>query len=1113
MASPIQENPQNPYVSSVVRASAGSGKTYQLSRRFLFLVGAGASPSTILTVTFTKKAAAEMRARILDLAAKLLASFEERTQFEDQLALFYASRTNHNAPKPLSALETASRILASTQSLKISTIDSILLEWLKKFPFEASGEGALLIPPRFDLMSAYAEEKNHKRAWYRTLKSMLEAGDSALNAVLKNPEDLHLIDLENRLKELARHDSFLWLLKQERPHLVKQLVDHPIDEDWGDGHEKSLLDAIRPSLLSLSQILNKDRQAELGMALGTENLDALREARFLTAAGQVHGGTFRSPKKDPYSLEIIDINRLSLSFRSFLLKRNLNATGTILMQLFQDYQAASGQLKLEEGHLSFADLIKGGFHLFSHDQAAGARYLLNRSIRHLLLDEFQDTSVLQWTVFKSMAEEMLSGEGYRSVDELDPTLFIVGDAKQSIYGFREADAEILDTAADFMLQRSATNIELSASYRTHPLLLNFVNRIMHAVMPDFPTHEAAKDSSGQGLIKGDASIVISPLFRTDEGSGKPIEEEADYIAETLHARLTQGFKVYDKTRDGYRPLRAADCAILYRASTHARTYAAALRARGISVRIEEGQSFFTRPEISDLMALVRLMAYPNDIQAAFQVLKSPLVGVRESQLLRALKDHRVLVESDASLRHADPVAPLLDVLGQDAKLLTETFAKRHEKRPYLCLQEFAERANWLSIYRVAFDQEEGSLAAANIQKFMELVLQSDNSAQLSWMQVLRLLRDKEKEEAISLASVSEDSVQLMTIHKAKGLEWPLVVVTGTGEEWEKSDLYWAKLKDSAMGTGVAYIGRRGDLPDEDPHFHYLAKSLNAEALRENYRLLYVALTRAQFGLIITGFQRRAKDDDGSSYFHGLLRGAGHELEFLEDETSHALYQRKTDDLLDEKPSVRAPVEGLSPLDLWRSSNPIDGTDGIRILAPARLLGDKEVPSSGSMALPFAAEAGTYIHKALESSIKGADFGGLEYWQTLRRHHPREPFAKAWPLIDGERAKILQSKTWQRLKAEAIHFESELPIAYLKDAMLVRGIIDLVLKQADKRWLIVDYKTTWESLQGGDLLALCYKKRYDQQLQLYKEGVQRLYPDSEIRCAIFFTAQEQLVYLP
>ncbi|RZA25992.1 MAG: hypothetical protein EOP10_05055 [Proteobacteria bacterium] len=1107
-------NPQNPYKSSVVRASAGSGKTYQLSRRFLFLVGAGASPSSILTVTFTKKAAAEMRARILDLAAKLLASDSERKSFEDDLQNFYSQRENVNAPRPLSALETASRILASTQSLRISTIDAILLEWLKKFPYESSGEGALAIPPRFDLMSPYDEEKTQKRSWSRTLRAMNEIDSESLGKLLENPEEIHFVAIENRMKELQKHESFLWLLKQQRPHLGSKLVEHPIDEDWSDAGETGLVEALSPYFRSLSESISKDRQNDLGEALSQKTLHALKEGKFITGASQVHGNTFRTAKKtDRHTGSIEAIDRLALSYSAYLLKNRLNQTGNILMKIFEGYQTQTSQIKYEEKSLGFSDLIKGGYYLFSHDQAAGARYLLNRSIRHLLLDEFQDTSVLQWTVFQTMAEEMLSGAGYRSPDELDPTLFIVGDAKQSIYGFREADAQILSTAANFMITRSALDIELSASYRTHPLLLKFVNEAMHQVIEDFPTHIPAL-SGGEVLIKGRASICISPLFRKDSpgGTGEPIEDEARFIAESLARKIRDQEPVYDKHVKGYRPMRAADCVLLYRNSTHARTYADAIRSTGLSVRIEEGQSFFARPEIRDLMAICRLMAYPNDIQSAFHVLKSPVMNLDEPKLLELLRVQKA-AERETNERATDFVTPLFEALLETAEPFYTFYRNRHEERPSIGLEAFLKDAGALSKYLSAFGPDEGPLAAANIQKFLELVLDTDANAHLSWMEVLAQLEGREKEKAVSLSTVSDDAIQLMTIHKAKGLEWPLVVLCGTGEEWERDDLYWAKLKDSSLGTGLSYIGRRSELPMADPHFSALTKNLTEEALRENHRLLYVALTRAQFELIVTGFQKKDREE---SYFHGLLRQTAETLGFAKDEgqgNERSLILTARDEMPD---AQLRPKESKQTLNLSQFKSRSPQNAAVKILAPARLLGDKGlVTGSGSgsgLTLPYPTEAGTYIHKALEQSIKGLEFSGELYWQSLRRHHPKSDFMLAFQTIENEKEKILKSRPWKAMSEGLLALEAELPIAYLKDKILVRGVIDLLIQKVPGEWLIVDYKTSWDALTATNLLQLCYEKNYDKQLALYKEGVARLYPDCKVSSAVFFTAQEELVFL-
>ncbi len=1104
-------NPQNPYRSSVVRASAGSGKTYQLSRRFLFLVGAGAQPSSILTVTFTKKAAAEMRARILDLAAKLLGNESEREEFESQLQRFYQERQNPHTPRPLTAMETASRILASTQSLKISTIDSILLEWLKKFPYEASGDGALSIPPQFDLMSVVHEAKAERKAFARTLRKFSEEHDEKLQELLDNPEDVHFVGIENRLKELQKHESFLWLLKAQSPHLAR-LIEHPIDEDWGDAGEEGLIEALAPHFRSFIDTIAPGRQEELSLALGTKSIEAMRQGKFLTGELSVHGNTFRTAKKNLAHANAIEtIDRLTLSYAAYLLKRRLNATGKVLMEIFEAFEQELAKLKFEEGQLGFGDLIKGGFYLFSHDDAVGARYLLNRSIRHLLLDEFQDTSIIQWTVFKSMAEEMLSGAGYRSPDELDPTLFIVGDAKQSIYGFREADAEILGTAADFMIRRQALDIELSASYRTHPLILNFVNHALSEVIDRFPTHVPA-EHKGETLIKGRASVLISPLFRASDpgGCGNPILDEANFIAETIYGRLSNSEKVYDKTLKGYRTLRASDCAVLFRNSTHARSYADALRAKGLSVRIEEGQSFFARSEIRDLLALTRLLAYPGDVQSAYHVLKSPLIGVSESKILEAMKEIRTNKLSGERKR-SDLVLPLFEALGSEALNLANFHRLRHEKRPILGLEAFLRDTHAIARYLGSFGEEDGLLALANIQKFLELVLDCDASSRLSWMEVLSYLEGKEKEQAVSLSAVSDDAVQLLTIHKAKGLEWPLVVLSGTGEEWERPDLYWAKLKESHLGSGLSYVGKRSELQKDDPHFHALSKGLLEESLQENHRLLYVALTRAQYELVVTGYQRKDKED---SYFHGLLTRTATQLSYRPYGVRDAsLYIEAEDDLPLAPPSETKLKETIN---LSHFQSRYRDHASVKILAPARLLNDKDdgkTLNESQLAMPFASEAGTYIHKALELSMKNESFDSLSFWASLRRHHPKKEFEGAYTLVQSECEKTLRSPAWIQLKKDALMFEVELPIAYLKDKMLVRGVIDLLVKKDQTTWLIVDYKTSWEALHSTDLLALCLEKKYDQQLALYREGVSRLYPEANVECAVFFTARQTLVTLP
>ncbi len=486
-------DPQNPYRSYVVRASAGSGKTYQLSQRFLSLVAAGSAPSSILTLTFTRKAAAEMRERILESAVHLLRDAEAAASFDQKLLDFYRSSSfSQSAPEPpRSAKATAEAILSATQSLRISTIDSLLLEWLRKFPFEASSSEGFRVPTPFDLIKPKEQQILHRKAWYATVEAI--KNDALLKQLwAEESQQMDLLELEKRIEELAKHQSYLWLLRQIKASTKGSLlVPHPVPESFEDLGPKGFLKEIRQDLARVCELLSGAKATEAREALAALDMERLTELRVLTKTWEVHGGTFRKPKRDSVEAEIEGIQTASRLLRAYASRKRLNGQGLLLVAVYQIYERELEQRKHEEGKLGFGDLIKGAFHLFQKPEAAGVRYLLHRSIRHLLLDEFQDTSILQWTMFRSMCEEMLSGQGIEDSQALSSTIFVVGDAKQSIYGFREAEAEVLDEAASYLMEREAHDIQLSASYRTAPTILELVNKIFEKEWPNFPLHHTA----------------------------------------------------------------------------------------------------------------------------------------------------------------------------------------------------------------------------------------------------------------------------------------------------------------------------------------------------------------------------------------------------------------------------------------------------------------------------------------------------------------------------------------------------------------------------------------------------------------------------------------------
>lgn len=1110
-------DPQNPYRSCVVRASAGSGKTFQLSRRFLFLVGAGAPPSSILTVTFTKKAAGEMRERILDSAARLLSDPSEQESFESKLAVFYKDcGFQHKPQPPRSAIATAEAVLASTQSLRIATIDAILLEWMRKFPYEAGGQGSLAIPSPFELMSLRDEEQLHRRAWYLTVEVLRTDPHLAQRWQELREEGLDLLDLETRLKELARHESFLWLLQKQRAQEAP-LLPHPLPQEPWDASPEGFLEAVSGDLRSVCQLLSPAK-AQLAIdAIMNRDIESLIELRIVTRNWEIHKGTFRSPKRDPLEQEIGDIDSKARLLRSYKARAQLNAWGDFLTQLYLVYEKQQGRCKEAMGRLAFGDLIKGGFHLFNRPEAAGVRFLLHRTIRHLLLDEFQDTSILQWSMFSSMAAEMLAGEGLRGPDGVPSSLFIVGDAKQSIYGFREAEAEILREAARFMVSREAADINLSASYRTAPLLLDYINKVFSEAIADFPEHSAARGSDGQARVKGAASLRIGPVFLSED-KPDPLAEEARWVAGTIRHLLDDPATppLWDKEKQVYRRLEAGDCAVLYRASTHASVYAEALRSAGIATRMEEGHSFFERLEIRDLLAFCRWMSLPSHTEALIQALKSPLFRVKDADLLQAL-----FQESNAHAsryeRHLALIERLRPLYPAVTRQLDQLLHLRTTLRPQALLRAAAAEGSWTEAYRLSFGTEEGVLAAANLNRFFETVSELESQGAYDWLPLLEKLEELRAAQAVRLASVSENACQLMTIHKAKGLEFPLVALIGCGEEWEKTDPYWAKIKESEQGAGVAYVGRRSDRPAADPHFEGLEKILHEAAYQENVRLLYVALTRAQYHLVISGHQRR-KQKQGLGFYELLERAARNAGAEPREERDHAiLYKGEAPD-----PDIQVVIESesaseeddplpLAPLSAWRARP--DPIGAVRILAPARLLeeAERQTPSHSLGSRPFAAAIGTFLHRGLEAKVKGLGFDPEAAWSSLGPAQRGSDFAAAFAIALEKWERLDRSPAFNALLERSQRRFAELPIAFLEGDQLVRGSIDLLLELGPGHWLVVDYKSSEEAAVTEDLKALAISKRYDQQLALYRKGIERLYNGSQVDGAIFFTEAEQMIY--
>ena len=626
------------------------------------------------------------------------------------------------------------------------------------------------------------------------------------------------------------------------------------------------------------------------------DFDGLVAARVLTGAGGVHGATFQKAKRAKYADIINRIEATIVAVRNEAAVKALNRTGAAIYELYNLYRRAHDHLKYRRGVVSFADLAKGSQRLFLGEAGLGARYMLARGVEHFLLDEFQDTSRLQWGVFSELVGELISGASVHDQAPIAPTLFLVGDVKQSIYGFREADPGVMVEAITGLRDRVLV-APLNESYRTAQVVLDYINQVFRAgKLVDFTDHRTARvataggnttggNTAGTPVVPNVGRVLVTPTFIAPTGEEARLEE-AHYLADYLTRALSepQSHPVYDKITKTMRPLRPADCVVLYRTGTYADAFEAALRSAGLHVEREESKGYFARQEIKDLRALLQYLAFPTDSTALCHFLQSPFGGQ---------SDH-VIFEILAATRHDSPVdrsAMALQLLARHdpslAAILTALLDKVDYCLPHQLLGEIYGELGALGLVNKGWfpTAEEGDLARRNLLRLVELCMGAEADGALSLTAVIAQLNYLADADEEGNAAGSTTGVTMMTIHKSKGLEFPLVCLVDCGRPWAKTDPYWAKVSGTESGLepsgldtsktseasslldditdrsevtgrqsepGIAYIGRKGLQPCKDLAFDALKKTAEAQQTSETERVLYVALTRAKQYLVISG---------------------------------------------------------------------------------------------------------------------------------------------------------------------------------------------------------------------------------------------------------------------
>ncbi|NIP73928.1 MAG: UvrD-helicase domain-containing protein, partial [Gammaproteobacteria bacterium] len=795
-----------PEAHATVMAAAGTGKTWLLVTRVVRLLLAGARPEGILAVTFTRKAAAEMLERLHE---RLLAyAGADDDELNEALGLI--------GLEPDEGLRARARrmyeeLLASPRPPRMTTFHSFCQEILQRFPLEAD------VPPGFELVdTAGPLEQQALDALYQEATT---GPDGALGRALEELFDgcAGLDNTQKALTDFLHHRSDWWaftdgandpVARGVRSLLTALQVDPERDyaAELFDERTRAGLNAFGALLARHGTKTNRGHAERLGEALGEarDELPARERLKqiqtvFFTAKGERRR---RGPgKTQQRSLGADGEARLlalheSLCERLEAVRDQIARTDTFALtrawyragqRLIEHFQ----RIKRERRWLDFIDLEWTTCCLVSDAESAHwIQYKLDRRIDHILVDEFQDTNPTQWRLLLPLLEELAAGAGERA-----RSVFLVGDDKQSIYGFRRADPRLLHSAGGWLRRRlGALTCPLDHSRRSSPAIIECVN----AVFARAPLAERIGAFQAHDTHRGElwGRVELLPLVRAapqeereasgDGGLRDPLlsprvavedrrhYEEGRAIAERIGRLVAERTPVVDDRI--VRPLRYGDVLILLRKRAPATALEQALRDAGIPYLGTGRGTLLESLEVSDMEALLSTLINPYDNLALAQVLRSPVFAADDADLVRLACAgdgtwRERLAEMAPGLPDDHPLHRAHRLLGS-----WETLAGRVPVHDLL--DRIYSEADLPSCYEAAFPRPLRPRVHANLARFIELALEVDSGRYPTLPGFLERLRQLKRhpleapDEPPSLGG--EDRVRIMTVHGAKGLEAPVV---------------------------------------------------------------------------------------------------------------------------------------------------------------------------------------------------------------------------------------------------------------------------------------------------------------------------------------------------